>query len=62
MRRALLWDDLQGANHWIAGDLDGRPVLAHDGEWRGFSSEVINDLKGRSASFGFTNTEADDGT
>lgn len=47
---------------WIAGDLDGRPVLAHDGEWRGFSTEVIVDLKGRSASFGFTNTEADDGS
>ncbi len=47
---------------WIAGDLDGRSVLAHDGEWRGFCTEVIIDLKGRSASMGFTNTEGDDGT
>jgi len=47
---------------WMAADIDGRPVLAHDGEWRGFSTEVVIDLKGRSASFGFTNTEADDGT
>jgi CubicO group peptidase (beta-lactamase class C family) len=47
---------------WIATDVDGRPVLAHDGEYRGFSSMVAVDARGRSASFGFTNTEADDGT
>lgn len=47
---------------WIAADVDGRPVLAHDGEYRGFSSMVAIDARGRSASFGFTNTEADDGT
>lgn len=46
---------------WIAVDIDGRPVLAHDGEYRGFSSLVVIDTRGRSASFGFTNTEADDG-
>lgn len=47
---------------WIAADVDGRAVLAHDGEYRGFSSLVIVDLRGRSASFGITNTEADDGS
>lgn len=47
---------------WIAADVDGRPVLAHDGEYRGFSSMVAVDARGRSATFGFTNTEADDGT
>lgn len=46
---------------WIAADVDGRAVLAHDGEYRGFSSMVAVDARGRSASFGFTNTEADDG-
>lgn len=46
---------------WISTDIDGRPVLAHDGEYRGFSSLVAIDLRGRSASFGFTNTSADDG-
>ena len=45
---------------WIATDIDGRPVLAHNGEYRGFSSLVAIDLRGRSASFGFTNTSADD--
>lgn len=47
---------------WISTDIDGRAVLAHDGEYRGFSSLVAIDLRGRSASFGFTNTEADDGS
>jgi len=46
---------------WVAIDIDGRAVLAHDGEYRGFSSLLIMDMQGRSASFGFTNTEADDG-
>ena len=46
---------------WIATEIDGRAVLAHDGEYRGFSSLVVIDRQGRSASFGFTNTEADDG-
>jgi len=62
MRRALLWDDLQGANHWIAGDLDGRPVLAYEGEWRGFSSEVINEPEGPQRQFRLHQPEADDGT
>ena len=47
---------------WMAGDIDGRPVLAHDGEYAGFSSLLVVDTQGRSASFGFTNTQADDGT
>jgi len=46
---------------WIAADIDGRAVLAHDGEWRGFTSLLVVDEQGRSASFGMTNTEADDG-
>jgi hypothetical protein len=46
---------------WIASELDGRAVLVHDGEWRGFTSLLVVDLQGRSASFGFTNTEGDDG-
>lgn len=45
---------------WIATEIDGRAVLAHDGEYRGFSSLVVIDRQGRSASFGMTNTEADD--
>jgi CubicO group peptidase (beta-lactamase class C family) len=47
---------------WVAGDIDGRAVLAHDGEYGGFSSLVVIDRQGRSASFGITNTQADDGT
>lgn len=46
---------------WIATDVDGRAVIAHDGEHRGFSSLVVIDALGRSASFAFTNTAADDG-
>lgn len=46
---------------WIAADIDGRAVLFHDGADRGFSSLVVLDAQGRSASFGITNTEADDG-
>lgn len=45
---------------WIATDIDGRAVLAHDGEWRGFTSLLVIDAQGRSASFAFTNTAADD--
>lgn len=45
---------------WIAADIDGRAVIAHDGEYRGFSSLLAIDARGRSASFAFTNTEADD--
>lgn len=46
---------------WVAADVDGRAVIAHDGEYRGFSSLLVIDARGRSASFAFTNTEADDG-
>lgn len=46
---------------WVATDVDGRAVIAHDGEYRGFSSLLAIDARGRSASFAFTNTEADDG-
>lgn len=46
---------------WIATDVDGRAVIAHDGEYRGFCSLLVIDARGRSASFAFTNTEADDG-
>lgn len=42
---------------WISTDIDGRPVIAHDGEWRGFTSLLVIDAQGRSATFGFTNTE-----
>ena len=47
---------------WIAADIDGRAVLFHNGADRGFSSLVVIDAQGRSASFGITNTEADDGS
>ncbi|MFS9605530.1 hypothetical protein, partial [Klebsiella pneumoniae] len=47
---------------WVAGEIDGRPVLFHDGENRGFSTLLVVDRQGRSASFGFTNTAADDGS
>ncbi|WP_373715660.1 serine hydrolase domain-containing protein [Roseateles sp.] len=47
---------------WVAGEIDGRPVLFHDGENRGFSTLLVIDRQGRSASFGFTNTAADDGS
>lgn len=46
---------------WIAADVDGRAVLAHDGEYRGFCSLVVLDVQGRSASLALTNTEPDDG-
>ncbi|MDG0853209.1 serine hydrolase domain-containing protein [Roseateles puraquae] len=46
---------------WIATDVDGRAVIAHDGEYRGFCSLLVIDARGRSASFAFTNTAADDG-
>lgn len=46
---------------WIGADVDGRAVIAHDGEYRGFCSLLVVDSRGRSASFAFTNTEADDG-
>jgi CubicO group peptidase (beta-lactamase class C family) len=46
---------------WVGGDIDGRRVLFHNGEYAGFSSLVAIDAQGRSASFGLTNTEADDG-
>jgi CubicO group peptidase (beta-lactamase class C family) len=46
---------------WIGIDIDGRAAIAHDGVYRGFSSLVAIDAQGRSASFGFTNTQADDG-
>lgn len=46
---------------WMAGNIDGRPVRFHDGEFNGFSSLLVVDAQGRSASFGFTNTQADDG-
>ncbi|MGM9484117.1 serine hydrolase domain-containing protein [Roseateles sp. NT4] len=46
---------------WIATDIDGRAVFAHDGEYRGFCSLLVVDAQGRSASFAFTNTEPDDG-
>jgi CubicO group peptidase (beta-lactamase class C family) len=41
---------------WVGSEVDGRPVLAHDGGWRGFTSLVILDQRGRSASAAFTNT------
>jgi len=41
---------------WISTDIDGRAALAHDGEWRGFTSLLVVDALGRSATFGFTNT------
>lgn len=41
---------------WAGSEVDGRPVLAHDGGWRGFTSLVIVDQRGRSASAAFTNT------
>jgi CubicO group peptidase (beta-lactamase class C family) len=47
---------------WIGIDIDGRAAIAHDGVYRGFSSLVVIDAQGRSASFGFTNTQADDGS
>ncbi|WP_067062766.1 serine hydrolase domain-containing protein [Roseateles chitosanitabidus] len=43
---------------WQGDDIEGRAVLAHTGEDRGYSSLVILDRQGRSASFAFTNTEA----
>ncbi|MFG6486975.1 serine hydrolase domain-containing protein [Roseateles sp. BYS78W] len=46
---------------WIAADIDGRAVLVHNGADRGFSSLLVVDTRGRSASFAFTNSEADDG-
>lgn len=46
---------------WVATEIDGRAVLAHDGEYNGFSSLLVVDARGRSASFAFTNTAADDG-
>ena len=46
---------------WINAEIDGRPVLFHNGADRGFSSLVVIDARGRSASFGITNSEADDG-
>ncbi|MEO6279099.1 serine hydrolase domain-containing protein [Roseateles sp.] len=42
---------------WLAADLDSSAVLLHDGEWRGFTSVLVVDAQGRSATFGFTNTE-----
>lgn len=44
---------------WLAADIDGRAVIVHDGEWRGFTSLLVIDTRGRSATFGFTNTEDD---
>ncbi len=46
---------------WISADIDGRPVLFHNGADLGFSSLVVVDAQGRSASFGLTNSWADDG-
>jgi len=46
---------------WLGADIDGRAVIVHDGVYRGFSSLLVIDAQGRSASFGFTNTQADDG-
>lgn len=43
---------------WQGDDIEGRAVLAHSGEDRGYSSLVIMDRQGRSASFVFTNTES----
>lgn len=45
---------------WIAADIDKRPVIVHDGEWRGFTSLLVIDAQGHSATFGFTNTEDGD--
>lgn len=43
---------------WLGADVDGRPVLAHDGEYAGFTSFAVIDRKGRSASYALTNTAA----
>ena len=58
--RGLKTDDY--AVGWVGIDIDGRAAIAHDGVYRGFSSLVVIDAQGRSASFGFTNTQADDGS
>ncbi|MFO1226699.1 serine hydrolase domain-containing protein [Roseateles sp.] len=41
---------------WTLTDVDGRAVLAHDGEYLGFSSLAVIDRLGRSASFAFSNS------
>ena len=45
---------------WQRGELNGRPLLYHGGEYRGFASLLLIDLQGRSASFAFTNTFPDE--
>lgn len=44
---------------WVGAELDGRPLLFHNGEDHGFSSLLLLDQKGRSASFAFTNAQSD---
>lgn len=46
---------------WVGGDDAGRALLLHDGADGGFTSLVVLDARGRGASFGIANTQADDG-
>lgn len=46
---------------WVATDIEGRAVLVHNGEDLGFSTLLVVDGKGRSASFGFTNSVGREG-
>jgi CubicO group peptidase (beta-lactamase class C family) len=45
---------------WYAAQLDGRPLLSHDGQIRGFTSLVALDIAGRSGSFVMANAESTD--
>lgn len=65
VQRLRLLDAGDYAMGWAAAELpDGRPVLAHSGEWGGFDSVAVIDQSGRSGSFAFTNivNNTDDGS